>query len=288
MVVYALIGRRGTGKSHHAPLLAYRHGIEYIIDDGLLIKGNQILAGRSAKRENTRFGAIKRAILSDPEHALQLRQKLAEINPERLLLLATSRRMAAAITDKLAIPNPSHYIAIEDIASPEAIRTAMRLRQKENRHVIPLPTFAVKKDFPGYLIDPLRSLFSFTAAQKQQVAVERSIIRPVYSTLGNFYISEHAVNDLVCHIVSQIPGVHKAARVEIMTVDKKVVLVVDLVLNLEQPPGTNLKKTLQLVQQEVKEKVEFLTGFYLDRVNITARKLHYEPESPAGEVKAGK
>ena len=44
MEVYVLVGHSGTGKSHCAPLLAYQHRIEYLIDDGLLIKGNQILA----------------------------------------------------------------------------------------------------------------------------------------------------------------------------------------------------------------------------------------------------
>lgn len=286
MQIYALVGHRGTGKSHHAPLLAHQYDIEYIIDDGLLIKGSQIIAGRSAKRENTRYGAIKRAILHDPDHARQLREVLAELKPERLLILATSERMAQTIADRLAIPDPSHYIHIEEIASPESIEKAMQVRQKENRHVIPLPTFAVKKEFPGYLIDPLRSFFSFPAAYPEKVAVERSLIRPVYSTLGNFYISEHVVSDMVGYIVSQIPGIYKAAKVEIKTIENKVVLNVDLVLTLEQAPGKNLADALGIAQQEVKEQIEYLTGFYLDRVNITAKKLYLgrESRSPTGEI----
>jgi uncharacterized alkaline shock family protein YloU len=272
--VFALIGKRGTGKSHHAPLLAYQYSIEHIIDDGLLIKGNQILAGRSAKRENTRYGAIKRALFNDPDHARQLQKKLVELGPERVLILATSSRMADAIAGKLGLPRPVQYITIEDISSPEEIQRAMQVREKENRHVIPLPTFAVKKEFPGYLVDPLRSFFRFPATQPQKVAVERSIIRPVYSTLGNFYIAEHVVGDLVDQIVAQIPGIHKTHKVEVKTLQKKVVLNVELVLDLEQPPGKNLVRTLEQAQQDVKEQLEYLTGFYLDRVNITAKKIH--------------
>ena len=83
MEIYALVGRRGTGKSHHAQLLAHRYEIAYLLDDGLLIRGNQILAGRSAKRENTRYGAIKRALLHDDEHAGQLREMLHELAPPK-------------------------------------------------------------------------------------------------------------------------------------------------------------------------------------------------------------
>lgn len=62
MVVYALIGKSGTGKSHRAQQVSRSFGIEYIIDDGLLIKGNRIIAGKSAKKEPTKIAAIRRAV----------------------------------------------------------------------------------------------------------------------------------------------------------------------------------------------------------------------------------
>lgn len=279
MQIYALVGRRGTGKSHHAQLLAHQYQIDYLLDDGLLIKGNQILAGRSAKRENTRYGAIKRAILHDDDHALQLREILTEIKPENLLILATSERMARVIAGRLALPHPRHYIHIEDIASPETIEKARQMRQKENRHVIPLPTFAIKKEFPGYLIDPLRSFFSLPPGDLQGVAVERSIVRPVYSNLGNFYIAEHVVSDMVGHIVSGVAGVSRAGRIESKTEAGKMILNVDLVFSMEQMPAKNLYQISQEVQHQLKEQLEHLTGFYLDRVNITAKKFHIGPET---------
>lgn len=283
MEVYALVGRRGTGKSHHAQLLAHRYQIDYLLDDGLLIKGNQILAGRSAKRENTRYGAIKRALLQDDDHARQLREKLAELKPAKLLILATSEQMAQVIAERLGLPHPQHYIHIEDIASPEAIEKARQIRQEENRHVIPLPTFTIKKEFPGYLIDPLRSFFSFPAEQPHEVAVERSIIRPVYSNLGNFYIAEHVVSDLTEHIVSQVPGVHKASRIEIETEAGKMILNVDLIFSLDQIPPKNIYQISAEVQQQLKEQLEYLTGFYLDRVNITAKKLYFGAEAAGAQ-----
>ena len=64
MKVYALVGKSGTGKSYQAMNLCRDLDIEVIIDDGLLIYGNGILAGTSAKRQETVIGAIKTALLA--------------------------------------------------------------------------------------------------------------------------------------------------------------------------------------------------------------------------------
>ena len=47
--VYAFVGPSGTGKSYRAQLVASENEINYIIDDGLLIKDNAVIAGSSAK-----------------------------------------------------------------------------------------------------------------------------------------------------------------------------------------------------------------------------------------------
>lgn len=276
MEVYALVGQRGTGKSHHAQLLAHRYGINYLLDDGLLIKGHRILAGRSAKRENTRYGAIKRALLHDDEHARQLQDKLKQLAPPKLLILATSERMAEAIADRLGVPPPHRYIRIEDIVSPEAIERARQMRDEKNSHVIPLPTFTIKKEFPGYIVDPLRSFFRLPSAQYKNVAVERSIVRPVYSNLGNFYIAEHVVGEMVGYIAGAVPGVHRVDSVEIATGEGKMILDVALVLSLKSLPAKNLHHIAAEVQRRVKEQLEHHTGFYLDRVNVTAKKIHLD------------
>ena len=113
MEVYALIGSSGTGKSHHAQAVAFREGINIILDDGLLIQGSRIIAGRSAKREPTKLQAVRRAIFMDPAHAEAVKAKLAEIAPERLLVITTSNRMFERIAERLELPQPTKIIAIE-------------------------------------------------------------------------------------------------------------------------------------------------------------------------------
>ncbi len=48
--VYAFVGPSGTGKSYRAQLVASENEINYIIDDGLLIKDNAVIAGSSKKK----------------------------------------------------------------------------------------------------------------------------------------------------------------------------------------------------------------------------------------------
>ncbi len=276
MDIYALIGHSGTGKSHQAPILARRYKIEYIIDDGLLIKGNKALAGRSAKRENTRYGAIKRALFKDENHAGQVKEKLAEIKPGKLLIIGTSRRMTEVIAENLGLDQPSYYFSIEEVSSPESIETALTIRSQTNRHVIPLPTFAIKKDFPGYIIKPLRTFFSLPAARTEEGPVERSVVRPVFSTLGRFYIAEHVITDLVEFLAINLDGVQKILHIELENGNSKVYLNIDLVIDLSQVKDKKIDVLLKKVQSLLKEQLEYQTGFYLDQVNVYARKLYLD------------
>ena len=41
--VYAFVGPSGTGKSYRAQMVASERNINYIIDDGLLIKENEVI-----------------------------------------------------------------------------------------------------------------------------------------------------------------------------------------------------------------------------------------------------
>lgn len=268
--VYALIGPSGTGKSHHAPLYAYENNISVIIDDGLLIENSQVVAGISAKRERTRFSAVKRALMVDPEHAGAIQNKLKEIKPEKILILGTSRRMAQRISDRLDLPHPHHYISIEELIPSETIDKALQTREKENRHVIPIPTFAIKKDFPGYLIAPLRSFFNRAATEHKEIALERSVVRPIYSSLGNFFINEHVVSDLTRHIGENFPGIYQVNQVNIYSDSRGVTM--EIKLTLVYAPS--IKDTMVKLQQEIKEKIEYYTGFYLNHVHLVAKRLY--------------
>jgi len=266
--VYALIGMSGTGKSHRASLVAYEYDIDMILDDGLLIKNTKIIAGRSSKREQTRIGAVKRAIFADPDHVAEVQGELDRHKPKRLLILGTSRRMVSHIVRALDLPAPVKYIRIEDIASPVEIRRALRARREQNKHVIPAPTFEVKKTFSGYFIAPLRLRF-LGRQSRAEVEVEKSVVKPTYSSLGRFYIADRVVRDIAARAAAEVPGVSKPPRVSLQAEPEGVIITAEMTLVY----GVNILEVLRLAQQNIRRVVEDTTALNVLKVNVIARRI---------------
>ena len=79
MEVVAFVGSSGTGKSHRALVVAHENKIECIIDDGILIHDNKIVAVFSAKKESSRLKAVRRAIFQDEVQVKSVREQLDKI-----------------------------------------------------------------------------------------------------------------------------------------------------------------------------------------------------------------
>ena len=118
MEVIAFIGPPGSGKSDRALVIAYENHANCIIDDGILIYHNRIVAGVSAKKEKSRLKAVRRAIFQDPKQVDEVQKALRAIRPNRVLILGTSDRMVIRITQALGLPEPKRYIHIEEVARP--------------------------------------------------------------------------------------------------------------------------------------------------------------------------
>ena len=164
MEVVAFVGPSGTGKSHHAIGVAFDNRCDAIIDDGLLIKGTKILAGTSAKNEDNRIQAVKRAIFTDEGHAQAVREALATNNIHRLLIIATSDNMINKIIGRLKLDKPVKTVYINQIASKAEIKKARHARLQEGKHIVPVPTIELKPHFTGYFADLPYNIF-FQPAQ---------------------------------------------------------------------------------------------------------------------------
>ena len=160
MEVVAFVGPSGTGKSHHAIGVAFDNKCDAIIDDGLLIKGTKILAGTSAKNEQNRIQAVKRAIFTEESHAKQVREALAKNDIKRLLIIATSDNMINKIVGRLQLNPPVKTVYINQIASKAEIKKARYSRLQEGKHIVPVPTVELKPHFTGYFADLPYNLFS--------------------------------------------------------------------------------------------------------------------------------
>lgn len=266
--VTVFIGGSGTGKSFQAMKIARERGVRYLIDDGLLIKDNRVLGGRSAKRERSRLGAVRRAIFTDEAHRLEVRELIAAEGPDKIMVLGTSQKMVETIVEQLALDPPAHIIWIEDVVAKEDIQLARKIRLKEGKHVIPVPTFELKKDFSGYFLNPLMVLKGFGRGDEGEKLEEKSVVRPTFSYLGRYTISDGAIRSLVNHAVARWTELIPAGSTFVKNTRGGLLIELDV----KAPFGTLLAQQLRLAQSQIIREVEGMTALHVASVNITVKK----------------
>ena len=270
MEVVAFVGPSGTGKSHRALSVAHDNKSEAIIDDGLLIKGTKILAGSSAKSEQNRIQAVKRAIFSDQDHVDEVKKAIADAQIEKLLVIGTSVNMALKICARLGLPKPVKFVKIQDIASKHESNRARQIRLKEGKHIVPVPTVELKPHLSGILVDLPHHLFS--RKKKSKVSDEKSIVRPSFSYYGKLAISDYVVIDIVNIIVSKLRGVDRVTNIKVRRPSdpvKGMTIYIDLVLFY----GASIFEVVNTLQHCVKDKVEMMTAMRVKEVNVDVKSL---------------
>ncbi|NSW89759.1 MAG: Asp23/Gls24 family envelope stress response protein [Firmicutes bacterium] len=276
MRIVGFIGPSGTGKSHRALWVAKSKGIEYIIDDGLLIKGNRIITGISAKKESTKIGSIKRALFVYDEHAEEVKKAIELHKPEALLILGTSDGMVESIAKRLSLPGITEKVYIHEIAEDSEINRALSIRKEQGKHVIPVPTFEIKKDFSGYFLDPLQ-IFRRKGKGRLQLVAEKSVVRPTFSYMGKYTISDYTVYQIAEYVVSGIKGISRISRFKVENGQEGITIDMDLTLIYGYP----IKPLLENVQKKVRYEIEKLTGLNIKALNIYAKNLILEQKKPS-------
>ena len=270
--VFALVGDSGTGKSFRAKLVAQKYEIEYIIDDGLLIRDNRILAGHSAKKEKTFMAAVKVALFDQKAHRDEVAKKLQGEKTRKILILGTSEKMVNKIAARLQLPPPVKVLRIEDVASHDDIERAIQTRRIEGKHVIPVPSIEVKRSYPNIFYNAVK-IFRRKGGPAGLGATpsvhEKSVVRPEYSKRGKVIISEAALSQMVIHCVDEY---NPKIRI------KKIVVKDDelgyrLVITIDVPYGIQLGGNIHELQQYIIDNIERYTGILIEEVNIIIDKI---------------
>ena len=128
--VYSFVGPSGTGKSYRAQMVASERNIEFIIDDGLLINNNQVVAGESAKKAPTKIETVKHALFYKEEEKQEITKALKKYKPQSILILGTSDGMVDKIAANLGLPEISERVYITDVATEQEMQTARKIRAK--------------------------------------------------------------------------------------------------------------------------------------------------------------
>ena len=267
MEIYGLVGKSGTGKSYQSLSICRERGIPCLIDDGLFIGQNRIYGGKSAKRAGTMIGAIKTALFTEDSHKDEVVEAIRQRAPESILILGTSDRMIYRIADRLELPEPKELIRIEDVTSEEDIMTAQTHRNQSGKHAIPVATFQLKREFSGYFLRPLK-IFR-RVGTKSTVVAEKSEVRPTFSYLGGYTISERAVYDIIKCAVGGKTSVAKITGLDILKEEAGMGIYMDVILRY----GIRIKDAAEDIQKIIRREVEEFTGFHIIAVNITIKGL---------------
>ena len=278
--VVAFVGSSGTGKSTRAIRVAKENNISYIIDDGLLIHGGQVVAGLSAKRANSKLESVRQSLFIDESRAASMRRALAENLPDQLMILGTSDGMLEKICQNLWLNPPGRLIRIEDVSTEEERRRAIFVRATKGQHTIPVPSMEIKHEFSGYFSDPLNRLLrrreKHTVPEMNPADNERTVVRPTFSTLGSYSISDEAIRDIARIILRRsVPGV---SELLFFAVDKQSFGVV-LSMELSLFYGFNAQNVLREAQEKVGKGIEDFTSINIVLTNVKAKRLIRKKES---------
>jgi uncharacterized alkaline shock family protein YloU len=276
--VIALVGPSGTGKSHRAVVVAHQFDAQAIIDDGLLIQGNRILAGTSAKRQPTRIGAIKAALFMDDLQTAEVKKALEGIGGGKILILGTSDGMVLRIAERLALPAPAKMVKIEDVASSKEIEKAKYMRHNYSKHVIPAPTLEVKKSLPGAIVAPIKVFLRRKEGKEQSAKkdwLEQSVLRPTFTYHGRLSIANSALSAIAEHVAASVKGVNDPGRTSVVP-EQEGIVIIELSPSIVY--GYPLHEVAGNIQKKVKRTVEDMTGLLVKEVNVQIRNLSFAKE----------
>jgi uncharacterized alkaline shock family protein YloU len=315
MKIYSLVGKSGAGKSYRAGALCSEYGIDSIIDDGLFIMNGRILAGISAKRQSTKYRAIKTALFTDDQHMRSVAARIEKEKPSSTLIIGTSDKMVDIIAERLGLPAPEIRFDIEDITTPEERVIAYRQRHELGKHVIPVPTFQIKKAFSGYFYHPIRTLrgmadtraharvedFVETSALEESEGTtapdrppgttasaeppspdrprpaapanhplwDHSVVRPTYSYLGDFTISDKAIQDIVRFVGDTIDGIREAPLILVHAHREGAIVEIGVVARY----GTNILDAARGLQTTAASRIESMTSINVIAVDVEIQRL---------------
>ena len=270
----------GTGKSYRAQKIAYDNNIETIIDDGLLIKGSRVIEGVSAKTAKTKVQTVKAALFSTDKEQERIRNSIKKERVKSILILGTSDEMVKRIQENLKLPKIEKTIYIQDVSTKEEMEEAVRIRRTEGKHIVPVPTFEIKKDFSGILLDPFRILSRGRKKnkknKKENAGVERSVIRPAFSYFGKYTIKDKVFKDIIRLVCDRIKGITEISTIRIDKAQNS--NDIEISMNMEIAYGYNISEMAEEMKIQSKKELEYMTSVNISMVNVKIVKIEVDEE----------
>jgi hypothetical protein len=258
--VVAFVGAAGTGKSQRASQVARQYGVDFVIDDGLVVAKGQIMAGKSAKSEKNLVRAIRRALFQYAPHRAEVAAFLASRAPCKVMVIATSDSMMNKIVAALGLPYPHRVVDITEVASNEEIANALKERREKKQHVVPVSRTQIQRNFAGKFVSQLKDLFK--SKDRQDV---RTVVKPPFSFDGHVTIEEEAILEMIRRLIVIGDHIHQVKELNLVPEGDAITInmVVDVKLN-----GKSALYLARLLQKKLSLGLSFFTGMEVKKVNI--------------------
>ena len=174
------------------------------------------------------------------------------------------------------LPNPHRIINIDDVATQHEIEIAQRSRAHEGKHIIPVPSVEVKRNYPHIFFDSVKIFIRKNLRlKKSELFIEKSVVTPEFSDRGRISISESSLSQMVIHCVNEFDPSLRILKI-IIRQDRHN-FGINVILDI--PYGTQITGKIHNLQKYILENIEKFTGIILLDVNITIGKVSEAEES---------
>ena len=112
-------------------------------------------------------------------------------------------------------------------------------------------------------MDPLRLFRGKDAG----AAAERTVVRPTYSYMGEYFVDERVLEDIVTCVAFHMPAV--AAIIRVIQDPRPETFKLSVAVRLKK--GYPIWETAQMLQEQINDQVELMTAFNVTEVNVEVR-----------------
>ncbi|HEY8552244.1 MAG TPA: hypothetical protein VIL40_02185, partial [Thermaerobacter sp.] len=99
--------------------------------------------------------------------------------------------------------------------------------------------------------------------------IEKTMVRPTYSSLGRFYITRQVVGQIAAYVAGRVSGVAEVLRATVTEGDEGVAIALEVAVE----PGRPLRAVLASAQRQALQAVEHMTALNVVAVDVVARRL---------------
>ena len=123
------------------------------------------------------------------------------------------------------------------------------------------------------MLDPLQ-IFKSKGKGQQPYISEKSIIRPTFSYMGKFTISDLVFRQILEYLAQKTPAIHKVlkTRVENYGEGAKIYMEVSIVY------GFNVVDGLNNFKEKSKKEIETLTAMNVTKLEVVAKNIYVPQE----------